>query len=465
MLAPLLYNPSFEDTLILVGSAEPLPSIEALTSPSFLLHSSPDRTVYPTLQPFTLDKTAAGMSSTPAIIEQATTLAQLYRRAAASSPRTPRRRDSSDSSASYTPPRTPPLTDSSDARLRQSFESGAGSIDRAMSDFSRPDLPKSSSETSLRAASRSRLSTLSLGREKAFSSLSRNTKLDSKPWSGGSPLDVVINFIPPGSDFEAGREMQDMLHQAVVLTSGIIPTLARRPAKTSTPDPLAVSLIHVLPSQVPGPLPGVVENFLLGLIPKFAAQSEREIWSSVVTIPAWLAPPRHLSSESRSGAEALLFGGLRCTTPSNPDHRLRAFLPNWSVCIPSPGLIARSKSRRPAPVPLRSDPPSIGYASTEARTPPVTGQPPQPQRLQSSNSANRVILRGGSPFDMYTAPVPAPGTPELDPSYSSCSSVSGVGDLGSNGTGSDEGCGSAGTGDKPKKKKGLAGWFKSKGKK
>jgi hypothetical protein len=69
----------------------------------------------------------------------------------------------------------------------------------------------------------------------------------------------------------------------------------------------------------------------------------------------------------------------------------------------------------------------------------------------------RVLLRGERPFERDNAP----GTPELDPSYSSCSSVSGVGELGSN-TGSDEG--HPPITDKTKKMKGLAGWFMSKSK-
>jgi len=253
--------------------------------------------------------------------------------------------------------------------------------------------------------------------------------------------------------------MQDMLHQAVVLTSGIIPVLSRRATKPSAiPDPLAISLLHVLPAQVPGPLPGVVENFLLSLVPKFAAQSEREIWSSVITIPAWLAAPRQLGSEVHTGAEALCFGGLRCLPSAQPEVRLRAFLPNWNVCISARGTIAQIKPHRPAPVSLRSEPPSIGYAGTEARTPPMTGDAYVPARTMQPLANGRVVMRGERPSERDFAP----DTPELDPSYSSCSSVSGVGELGSN-TGSDEGHPSVS--EKTRKKKGLAGWFLSKSKK
>jgi hypothetical protein len=283
--------------------------------------------------------------------------------------------------------------------------------------------------------------------------------MDAKTWTGGSPIDVVLNFIPPASDFEPQRAMQDMLHQAVVLTSGIIPILSCRPSKnTATPDPLAISLLHVLPSQVPGPLPGVVENFLLSLVPKFAAHSEREIWSSVITIPAWLASPRQLENEAHGGAEALCFGGVRCQPPADTEFCLRAFLPNWNVCIRSRGQLAQSKLRRPVPVSLRSEPPSHRYAGSETRSPPLTSEGPATDTTTIPLANGRLMLRGERSVERYNSP----GTPELDPSYSSCSSVSGVGELGSN-MGSDEG--HVSVSEKRKKKKGLAGWFLSKSKK
>ena len=455
-LAPILYNPTFSDTLLLVGSTEPLPSIEALNSPSFLLQTSPNQTVYPTLQPFTIPSVVPGISPIPAIINEAITLAQLYRRSNGAQPRLSGRRESDDSTASITPPRTPPLGGNSplgtpDARIRLSSDSGReGSGQRSsFSDLARPELSKSSSETSLRSAlTKSRIASIHLSRESMFGSLPRNSKIETKPWTGGSPIDSVINFIPSASEYQPQRAMQDMLHQAVVLTSGILPTLSLRPGKSAQPDLLPTSLLHVLPSQVPGPLPGVIENFLLGLVPKFAAQSDREIWSGVTTIPAWLASPRELDNEQYSGSEVLLLGGLRCPLSRNPDIKPRAFLPNWGVCRPSPGVIASSLSlpRRPAPVSQHTTPPSIEYDGDRARAPSVSDR-----NVSSHPSSDRVIMRGAHPFERYSAP----GTPELDTNTSSsCSSGSGPMELSNQ-------VEEVGVQEK-KKKRGLSGWLKSK---
>jgi hypothetical protein len=404
------------------------------------MQTSPDHTVYPTLQPFTIPPAGPGISPVPAIINEAIVLAQLYRRSNSAHPRLAGRRDSDESVASLTPPRTPPLGGNPDSRIRLS-----------LSDLARPDLSKSSSETSLRSAlTKSRIASIHVARESMFGSLSRNSKLETKPWTGGSPIDVVINFIPSVSAYQPQRAMQDMLHQAVVLTSGILPTLSLRPVKSAHPELLPASLVHVLPSEVPGPLPGVIENFLLGLVPKFAAQSDREIWSSVTTTPAWLASPRDIANERYSGSEVLLLGGLRCPLSRNSDIKSRAFLPNWRVCTPSPGLIASSSAQllRPAPVSHHSTPPSIAYDGTRARPSPAS-----PDRgAQNHPGSDRVIFRGEHPFDRYIALEPE--TPDLDTNTSSsCSSASGPAELNKQ---VEE------TAGQEKKKNRLSGWLKSK---
>ncbi|KAK1922713.1 hypothetical protein DB88DRAFT_367812 [Papiliotrema laurentii] len=454
-LAPILYNPAFADTLLLVGSIEPLPSIEALTSPSYLLQTSRDRTIYPTLQPFNLSGKPTGEAHPlPAIIQEATVLALQFRRSSISRTRAPVRRGSEDSNASTTPPRTPsvsalPLPGPPEAQARRSSDSG-----RSL-DASKPGISKSRSDMSVsRPASRPRISSVNTARDSIFGSFSGRSKAE-KGWTGGSPIDAVINFIPPASDFAPQRAMQDMLHQAVVLTTGILPVLTRRPGKPTQADPTPVSLIHVLPSQVPGPLPGVIENFLLGLVPKFAARSEREVWSAVTTVPAWLAPPRSVDNELYAASEVLLFGGVRCPIPADPEARSRAFLPNWGVCTMSPGAFGRSKTRQQIAVSTSTEPPSIGYDRTDARTPPMPWD--QPATTAFSNNA-RTMYR-----DFSERVVPSPSTPELDPSSSSCSSVSGAGEVASP-SGSEEGYTPAAPVEKSRKK-GFAGWFKAKARK
>lgn len=457
VLAPLLYNPSFSNTLLLIGTVEPSPSIEALNSPSHLLHAAPNRTIYPTIQPFNLSDQPIPAHPLPVLIEVATTMATQYRKTAVHTPRPAQRRNSEDSAASSTPPRTPPMSgqfspDAIDAEIRRASANSSFEQERtsSMAESARPVLSKSSTDF-IRPRPKSRITSLNLSRDRVFGSMHTRSKSDTKVNLGGSPIDAVINFIPSPNNFAPERAMQEMLHQSVVLTTGVMPILARRGNKGNSPDPLPVSVLHIMPSQVPGPLPGVIENFILGLMPKFISEGDREIWSSVTTIPAWSASPRQVDNESYTGCEILLFGGLRCPLPQHSDVKQRAFLPNWKVCTVAPGAIAANRPRRPAPVSLRSDPPSIGYANVDARGLPNQANKPLPA-IYPDNP--RVILRGEMPTSLGGM---EPSTPDLDPSYSSCSSSSHVGELGST-VGSDEG--HAKVTENGKKKNGLARWFK-----
>lgn len=457
VLAPILYNPSFSNTLLLVGTIDPSPSIESLTSPSHLLHSASTSTIYPTIQPFNLSDRDTIAHTVPAIIEMATTMAAQYRKSALRTPRPPVRRDSSDSAASSTPPRTPPMSvrlspDALDAQIRRVSSDFPYEHKRSQSlgEPFRQDAKTPSQ--SPRPRPRSKVSSLNLSRESVFGGLSNRSKSDQRVTIGGSPFDAVINFIPAASDFAPQRAMQEMLHQSVVLTTGVMPLLTRRSVKGTSPNSLPISVVHILPSQVPGPLPGVVENFILGLLPKFMSQSERELWSSVTTIPAWLAAPRQLGNESYSGAEVFLFGGLRCPESSEAGTKSRAFLPNWKVCTLSPGTIASYRPSRPAAVSQLSDPLSIAYTDVEARGLPNQANKPLPA-LYPDNS--RQIFRGDMPLHLGGM---EPSTPDLDPSTSSCSSSSHVGEV--NSTGSEEAYGKAAQSEFGKKKGGFARWFK-----
>ncbi|ORY24187.1 hypothetical protein BCR39DRAFT_507534 [Naematelia encephala] len=427
-LAPLLYNPAFSRTLLLIGSKEPLPEIQAFLSSSHIL--SHTQIVYPTVQPFSLPAGSLpnGVSHIPAIITEATSLAQQYRTNSAYANPNPRR-DSDDSNSSNLGNRTPLLRSrkSSAVSINEMRDSAETARPRSNSGF----ITRGHSDTSLvRPKSFSRLSSFS--RSSMFG-LSKATETDSKVnYTGGSPFDAVINIMPAYHDFTPDRALQDMLHQAVVLTTAVMPMLTRQPLKGSSAD-LAISLLHILPKQVPGPLPAVLESFLLSFLPSFGVSSEREIWGSVISGPLWSTAR---VDENASGVETLLFGGVRC--PSNVlssqgepgDFKPRAFLPNWSSCMAMPGLLA--EARRPTsgqtpPVARASrETQPIAYTdveAAEAHTSPLLELPRQPMRSKLSSLAfSSDTISQSSPGQS------SPGVPELDPSHSSCSSWSGFPD-------------------------------------
>ncbi|KAK8844148.1 hypothetical protein IAR55_006942 [Kwoniella newhampshirensis] len=534
-LAPLLYNPTFSSTLLLIGSHEPLPAIEALLSPSHLMSSSPDRTIYPTIQPFTLkaktNDTAA--HSLTVLLAQATTLAQQSRSRSRSrsSPNlalpSRSRHSSFGSTASNSPPGTPPIR----RRVLSSFgldaTSRRGSVDSVASDNSltRPDSPKVSSDSSLTSTnditprpSRARLASGS--RDSIMGSLLKLSEAnDAKVThpSTGSLFDAVVNFIPPMSGSEPHKALQDMLHEAVVVTTGVTPSLSRQGGKSSyastNPD-LPISLVHVLPQSLPAPLPSVIESFLLSLLPTFQGRGSREIFGCVVTTPAWLSPfvdvgrPSQTPEEDSSGAETLLFGGVRCPYQvldgkgTSGDFRPRAFLPNWSSCLSMPGLVAESRKTGNVTVRQRtpSSSPSIAYSDVKARSPPQAGYdmvptpleqsiPPPPRQSQSMPRSMSMPLgvQRRSKLSSHVASASdlshSPTTPELEPSISSCSSSFAMGETGSQGSASGSGsagvvsvvsrrgsengevkgieAGLRGVVDGAEKKKGLTSWFKS----
>lgn len=511
-LAPILYDPVFANTLLLVGSTEPIPSIEALLSPTHLLSSSPDRAIHPTLHPFTIAPGVDAVHTLPPLLAQATGLASNFRtRSSNAGPVWIRRRGSSDSASSTTPPLTPPTRSRRSSGFSPylsspngSFDSYSGKISPSPSSIDLPpriEMKKSTSGASLsgsressRPSARSRLSA-SFSQSNIFGGLAKwNDKSTTALSNGGSPFDAVVNFMPRASEFKPERALQDMLHQAVVLTTAVLPIVARKGPSSPSDQALPISLLHVLPSQVPGPLPSVIESFLLSFIPSFAHRGDREVWTSVLSTPAWLEQrvdvlSRNFDSpEELSGAEVLLFGGLRCPIElledqgEAGDYKPRAFLSSWESCMRMPGLLAearrptesrpptviqrtetqRRESRQPEMDRSAIQQPKIEPSKEDIHTP-VARQPssrtkPAVQRLPSDPpSISYSDMRSRTP---PSTEKPSPTSSDQDASQSSCSSWSG-GETGSWDQG--EGRQLSPPQQVPGKiKKGLASWLKGK---
>ncbi|WVQ93046.1 hypothetical protein IAU59_000110 [Kwoniella sp. CBS 9459] len=492
-LAPLLYNPSFADTLLLVGADKPSSALEALLNPS---SNEPAQTIFPTLQPFSLKSRSADESDAHALtvlLAQAASLAQQYKAKARASASGRSRANSvvSNASGSNSAPSTPAMRKRVLSGLGING-SGRSSMESTASD--RP-VPRSQSmydtsadgNSNARPQNRSRISSFS--RDSIFGGIRRNSDAtDTKAGgssSNGSLFDAVINFVPSMNDFRPERALQDMLHQAVVVTTGVMPSLTRQIGKVS-PNPsgsMPVSLIHVLPQTMPAPLPSVIESFLLSLLPTFQARCSRELFGAVVSSSVWLSPFVDVSQSSParkqtadteatdvSGAEVLLFGCAKCPYQilggAEPDLRPRAFLPNWNSCMGMPGLIA--ESRRPSPARIHhermhSSPSSIAYADVSARTPPQTTPSGSPTPSISDKIAAPVLAPAPAPSPLprsmsmpnggigqprrsklsvsHTPPAVngelphSPPTPDLDPSISSCASSFALGETGSQGSG------------------------------
>ncbi|WRT69247.1 uncharacterized protein IL334_006231 [Kwoniella shivajii] len=448
-LAPILHDPAFSDTLLLVGSREPLPAIEALLSPSHLMSSSPEQQIFPTVQPFnsTAKSDDTDVHALTVLLAQATIIAQQYR----SKPRgwsslsRPRTESFASSSASNSPPSTPPMR----KRVLPSFGLNTSSSARSSldSNASTSDRPRSASvydansaeSTPRPNATKNRKS----GRESIFGGLRRNSDSSEmtngkiSATSNGSLFDAVINFVPNMNNFKPERALQDMLHQSVVVTTGIMPSLTAQVGKsTSSPiNQMPISLIHVLPQTMPIPLPSVIESFLLSLLPTFQHRCPREIFGSVVSSPVWLSPFIDASgmgseqgSEDVSASQVLLFGGVRCpyqVLDSTGDYRPRAFLSSWKNCIAMPGLISQSRnptnansvtistiqSEREEKQQLQlqlqnSLPPSIAYKNVKAKTPHSTQSrsPSPPKKSSLPRSVSMPISSSMSSLGIASVP-------------------------------------------------------------
>jgi hypothetical protein len=237
---------------------------------------------------------------------------------------------------------------------------------------------------------------------------------------------------------------------------------------------------------------------------------DRDIWASVISTPVWRSPFVDTSPPSSvngsgfppqgddiSGAEALLFGGIRCPhyilDGQDEPLKSRAFLGNWNSCVVMPGLLcdARSTPRPRGPSPplgkLRfpstsSTPLSMAYDDIEARTPPSSTYDsllPAPATITSYTVPTQSDSRRAPHTGVYhhhgrglapaTGPGPGPGpfdsppVPELDASQSSRSSSSeGARTPAPSQPGTIENEKPSGGGGGGKKKGGLLGWFKTK---
>lgn len=511
----MLYNPAFANTLLLIGSYKPIPEIDALLSPSYLLSSSPEREICPTLQPFQPSGKASGTDAhdLTVLLNQATILAKQYR---SQTPLATRSRQGSFSSASNSPPSTPGgkrkvlsglgLGKTTPPR-RGSFDSTEGGRPSpSASDSERPRIPNSMSSGSLRVSSRNSRSRISSMSRDNF--LGGMFKLDSDAKSSGEGphlFDAVINFMPPMSMFKPQRAMQDMLHQAVVITTGCVPALVRHVGGKTSNDTLPITLLHVLPAQTPPALAPVLESFVLSLLPSFQARCSRELFGCVVTPSVWSSPLVSMSSnaiteDGVSGAEVLLVGGVKCLHQimkgqgRAEDFKPRAFLYSWESCLSMCGVIA--ESRRPSEIrksptftsalasASRSvsrqnspgDPPSVNFNDVQARTPPQTSEHFSPTASTPNSSQLPSLLSSqpsSSPKPTLRAPAlppiqtqdqhqrksklslvaaasdrpNSPPTPDLDPSISSCSSSFALGETNSQGSGSGGSANAAATGN------------------
>lgn len=408
-LAPLLYSPAFADTLILVGSLEPIPEIELLNSPSHLLHSDP---IYPTVQPFQPPTTAVAESAHPVtvILQYGVALAEAHRRDISAA--TPaiglrsRRGSSTSLSGSQTPPGTPRTR-----RKLWSFGSNTsveGPSPSGSQQGSVLDLSRFVSESG-RSATPS-----ILGDKERKVSHRRSSSLFRKDQviSDGSPIDAVINFIPFADPrLDQQRVLQAMLQNTVVLTTAALPILATTVTSSSVIAQIAIaelsplSLIHIVPVDAPLQLPTVIERFLLPLLPTVASRVRRPLFSCVTGYGAWLTPSTDPGNGGASGAETLLFGGVRC-----PNHiaeaegvKPQAMLAGWDHCAASPGLLTEAAENMRTPPTFSRQ--ASHMALSELRT-----QPTRPGGPSSSQSTMTVVS-------------PATSSPPSSPSIASSRSL------------------------------------------
>ncbi|KAE8543633.1 hypothetical protein D1P53_000348 [Cryptococcus gattii VGV] len=507
-LEPMLYNPTFANTLLLIGSYKPVPEIDALLSPSYLLSSSPERAICPTLQPFQPSGKANGTDAhdLTVLLNQATILAKQYRSQTALATRS---RQGSFSSTSNSPPSTPGGKRNvlSGLGLGKTTPPRRGSLDSTENDRPSPSAYDSERPRILNSMSSGSLLVSSRSSRSRISSMSRDNflggmfKLDSDAKSSGEGphlFDAVINFMPPMSMFKPQRAMQDMLHQAVVITTGCVPALVRHVGGKTSNDTLPITLLHVLPPQAPPALAPVLESFVLSLLPSFQARCSRELFGCVVTPSVWSSPLVSMSSnaiteDGVSGAEVLLVGGVRClhqivkAKGRAEDFKPRAFLYSWESCLSMCGVIAESRrpseSRKSPTSAFRSvtrqnspgDPPSVNFNDVQARTPPQTSEhfsptasAPNSSQLpslffsQPSSSPKPTLLASALPpiqtqiqhqrkskLSLVTAACDRPNsppTPDLDRSISSCSSSFALGETNSQGSGSSGSANAAATG-------------------
>ncbi|BEJ15957.1 hypothetical protein CspHIS471_0505620 [Cutaneotrichosporon sp. HIS471] len=428
-LAPLLYSPAFADTLVLVGSLEPIPEIELLISPSHLLHSDP---IYPTVQPFQPPSSAVAEATHPVtvVLQCGAALAEAHRRdmgvTPALGPRS-RRGSSTSLSGSQTPPGSP-----RSRRRIWSFGShtpAEGASPSVSRDGSALDLSRIVLESTLGSPPIA-------GDKERKSSHKRTSSLFKKEQftSDGSPIDAVINFIPFADPrLEQQRVLQAMLQNTVVLTTAALPILATAVTTSSFTAQIPItelsplSLIHIVPVDAPLQLPTVIERFLLPLLPTMACRVRRPLFSCVTGYGAWLSPATDPGNAGASGAETLLFGGVRCPSQIAEAEGVKpqAMLAGWDHCVASPGLLTEAVENMKTPPtfsrqashmalselrtqPTRASAPSSSQSMMSVVSP-ATSSPPSSPSIASSRSlpSSAAAARSPSPTAALRATTPS----------------------------------------------------------
>lgn len=422
-LSPMLYNPQYAQTLLLVALSHPSPAFTQLAA-----QTPSERTTYPVIQ--LLDMTVASKTNPshplPNVLEQASKLSYQWRaslRSPAPSSRTsfigiPSRRGSTDSVSSSLPPLTPPMN--SQARMSAPQISSRRSSETSDGSQTGSNAKRWSKTPSYRDSARPPVS----NRASSFFGLGKSGSETRTP--PASPFDAVLHIIPSASEFPPKRALQEMLQSAVLLTSTVVPILAKRDpsnSKTGPTDPSPVSLIHMIPPNSPHALPPVIENFVLSLVPKFQGMSERRLSAFVVSQAAWLHPAE---GGVMSGSDVLLFGGTRVRRTSMADGstrvKKRAYIPYWPHQGP-PMTVA------PNPDFTRAD-----YSTMVPLAPPAPAEKPMAPRRKSTTPRSPPSSRPGAkhhrsglsqvllPSDLED--VQSLHTPELDHAPSSASSQS-----------------------------------------
>ncbi|TXT09116.1 hypothetical protein VHUM_02590 [Vanrija humicola] len=399
-LSPLLYSKAFANTLLLIGSVNPLPEIEALLSPSHLLNGENGKTIYPTVQPFTVPQSVLDQHShpLPAFLNHAAVLADEFRKNGGLAPSPTatmangpanRSRRSSGSSASGT--LTPPLTPGTSRKRFSPFNRASHASTPPSSS------PRGSTNdlTAMRysASTNSRPPSVMSNGERRPSSIRRLGSLfreDGITVSEGSPFDAVINFIPSATRCaDPSRVLQEMLQSAVVLTTAVLPMLTKVATNNSltagaTPFELApLSLVHIVPLDAPPTLAPVIERFLLPLLPPLKRRVRRDLFACVTGLGAWLAPQTDAMGEGLPGAETILFGGVRCYVHLSDDGGAQqAMLAGWEYAASAPGVLVENSEKAEAPPPFLTRTSSQALSELRQETPGFPSSPPSPQAVK-----------------------------------------------------------------------------------
>ncbi|KAL1407501.1 hypothetical protein Q8F55_006934 [Vanrija albida] len=397
-LTPLLYSKAFANTLLLIGSVNPLPDIEALLSPSHLLNGENGKTIYPTVQPFTVPQSVLDQHShpLPAFLNHAAVLAEEFRKNGGLAP-----------SPSATMPNGPALSNRS---RRSSGSSASGTLTppltprKRFSPFSRGSYASTPPSLSPRGSSNDLSTRYSVGSsnsrppsvmsERRPSSIRRFGSLFREDSgitvSEGSPFDAVINFIPSAARcVDPSRVLQEMLQSAVVLTTAVLPMLTKVATSNSltagaTPFELApLSLVHIVPLDAPPTLAPVIERFLLPLLPPLKQRVRRDLFACVTGLGAWLAPQVETMDEGLPGAETILFGGVRCYVHLSLEGGApQAMLAGWEYAVSAPGVLVENSEKTEAPPPFLSRMSSQHLSELRHETSGFPSSPPSPQALK-----------------------------------------------------------------------------------